>query len=55
MKKDHSETRTLSKNKKRWLSYNSKHHTCKMIESEADEFLKSKGNDKNYYFFKTLS
>lgn len=55
MKKDRSETRVLSQKKKRWLPLGSNHRTCTMTEQEADEFVKSKGDDPIYYFFKTLA
>lgn len=53
MKKDRSESRVLSQNKKRWLPIGSKHRPCKMTESEVDEFIKQKGNDEQYYYLKT--
>jgi hypothetical protein len=53
MKKDKSEFRMLSQNKKRWLVINSKHRPCIMTNDEADEFIQAKGNDLIYYFFKT--
>lgn len=52
MKKDRSEKRVLSQ-KKKWLPLSSKHLACIMTEQEADEFIKLRGNDKIYYFFKT--
>ena len=52
MKKDRSENRTLSKNKKKWLPLNSKQSPCIMTEREADEFIKEQPNNE-YYFFKT--
>lgn len=55
MKKDKSETKILSKNKRRWLPIGSRHQSCTMSEKEADEFIKQKGNDDVYYFLKTLS